>query len=380
MKEAEFNFDFRDIFLLNGLGSIDLNEKKQIKCPLCDDKKKHMQVVNQPPKLVYRCARCGEGGGILKFHQVLNDLDSTKDALSDIKKRLNQTDEEVKVRKVERQRAKRLYKEAPILPLNERDRRYNVMLEHMKLSDYHKDKLLERGLTERFITQRKYKSLAVVEQDRKELAGWLGEDAQYLPGFTLTNRGYYQCWFGEGILLPVRSLNGKIQGFQIRYNQKGKKNGKYGCFSKPDVRMGGRMESYTHIACDFIYNDNHKVVPKIKPNTDSIKLTEGCLKADVYFCITGEPMLGILGVNNIGHLKQTLLELQRIYPNIKKVEDCFDMDYIDNPAVQKASENLIKMLTDIGFEYERRMWDEKYKGVDDFAYEYLINRKNNVSA
>lgn len=376
----EFDFDFREVFELNDLGVIGLNESKNINCPFCDDKKKHLQVVNRPPKVVFRCVRCNTSGGILKFHQLLNNLSSTTDALKDISKRLNKSDDEIKARKVEIKRAKKTIYEAPILPLSERDRRYNIMLDHLELSDYNKKKLLDRGLSEKFIQQRKYKTLASTMDERKELADWLGEDAKYLPGFTLTNRGYYQCWLGEGTLLPVRSLNGKIQGFQIRYNDKDKKGKRYGSFSKPDVRMGGRMECYTHIACDYIFNDKRKVVPKINPEATSIKLTEGCLKADVYYCLTKEPILAVLGVNSIGHLKQTLIELKRIYPNIDTIEDCFDMDYITNQWVQQAIENLKDMLSDMGFNYVRREWDKNYKGIDDFAYEYLINRKRKKDA
>ena len=165
----DFGFDFRDIFALNGLGNIELNEKKQITCPFCDDTKKHLQVVNQPPKLVFRCVKCDTKGGILKFHQLLNNLPTTKEALKDIKKRLDMSDEEQKVRKAEIRKAKRTFKEAPILPLAERDRRYNAMLDHMELSDYNKQKLLDRGLTERFIEQRKYRTIPVTEKDRKDI-------------------------------------------------------------------------------------------------------------------------------------------------------------------------------------------------------------------
>ena len=367
-----FPFDFDDVLQINGLATIGKNKKRDISCPFCDDKKKHMQIVNQPPKVVFRCNRCGEGGGILDFHQKINNLPNRKEALKDIQSRLNLSQDDKKARIVEYKRAK-VKEESPTLPLNERDRRYNKMLENLYLDNEHKDKLLQRGLTPEFVRQRKYRTLLSSSRDRFELGSKImKDDCKYLPGFVFTNNGWYQRWLGDsGILLPVRSLSGKLQGFQIRLDNPDKAGRKYCAFSSADQLYGGRMETYTHIACDFKFNENRKVVPDIKPNVTSIKLTEGCLKADVYYCLTGEPMLAVLGVNSIGHLKQTLLELRRIYPNINVVEDCFDMDYLDNPNVQKASERLIKMLDEIGFSYVRRQWDKRFKGVDDFAYAYL---------
>jgi len=282
------------------------------------------------------------------------------------------SDADKKAKTIEFKKAKvNIRREAKTLPLSERNRRYNEMLNELHLEGEHFKALRNRGLSENFIKQRKYKSIAVSAEDRKKVADALGADAKELPGFCLTNEGYIQRWLGQGTLLPVRSLNGQIQGFQVRLDNPDKAGRKYIAFSSRNQREGGRMESYTHIACDFIFNDQRKVVPKINPNKTSIKLTEGCLKADVYYCLTGEPMLAVLGVNALGHLKQTLLELRRIYPQITTVEDCFDMDFETNEEVQKACERLKDMLEEIGFFYVRKRWDKRFKGIDDFAYYYL---------
>ena len=81
-------------------------------------------------------------------------------------------------------------------------------------------------------------------------------------------------------------------------------------------------------------------------------------------------MLGILGVDNAKQLKKTLEDLLKIYPDIDTVEDCLDMDYLENPNVERAIAKVKATIEDMGLKYVRRTWNSEYKGVDDFALAY----------
>ena len=130
------------------------------------------------------------------------------------------------------------------------------------------------------------------------------------------------------------------------------------------------MHSVCHYAGGYIWDEEKEdLVPLIKKN--SIKFTEGPLKADIYYYLTGEPMLGNLGVGNIKQLKEAILKVKFYYPSIDTVEDCYDMDYLDNENVAKAVETTKKMIEDeLGLKYVRRTWNPEWKGIDDFALAY----------
>ena len=54
------------------------------------------------------------------------------------------------------------------------------------------------------------------------------------------------------------------------------------------------------------------------------------------------------------------------------------MDYITNCYVQSAYEKLMALLGRMGFRYGTYVWDPRYKGVDDFIWAKLQDRKSVV--
>lgn len=391
----DFPFDFTDVCEINYLPPVGRGKVVDADCPFCGRQKK-LNINNRPGKLVARCNKCGWFGGILKFHADLNGISTLRDAKKDIEEKLSldHTSDEYKKRSAfVRKEAEKVKEEEVTLPLSERSRRYNCMASFLKLEDDHYRDLRKRGLSPAFIEARGYKTLPVDREERYRLARQIqtaGYSCKNLPGFYQDENGDY-CLkrLTRGYLIPVRSLNGEIEAYQIRKdNDKIKRvthkdksgnvildsNGKpklyldnkFWSLSTPAEKNGGKMHGVCHYAGGYIWDeDREDLVPVIKKH--SIKFTEGPLKADCYYALTGEPMLGILGVDNAKRLKAALTKVREIYPDIDTVEDCLDMDYLENKNVERAIGKIKATVESMGLKYIRRTWNPEFKGVDDFA-------------
>ena len=53
----------------------------------------------------------------------------------------------------------------------------------------------------------------------------------------------------------------------------------------------------------------------------------------------------------------------------------FDMDYVSNYHVQTGYLNLYALLDDLELSYSTFLWDPRYKGLDDYIWEYLLRKK-----
>ena len=392
----DFPYDFTDICRINFLELPKRGVSSNIDCPFCNSRKK-LNINNAPNKLVARCNKCKWSGGMLAFHRDLNGLINNKDAKNDIEQKLglvpNTIEYKAKSRLVKKAAVKASEAEVT-LSINERNRCYNQMASLLHLADDHKDNLIKRGLSIPFIEARGYKTLPVQPESLIRLPKVMlkhGYSLENLPGFFLNENNQWSLRkLSRGILIPIRNLNGMIEGYQIRKDKvpykthkddfTGEiikdKNGKpvlfpYNKFcslSTPpeNFNKGGKMHSVCHYAGAYIYDeDRGKLIPVIEKN--AIKFTEGALKADIYYALTGEPILGILGVNNSNQLKTMLEQLLSYYPNITTVQCCLDMDYLSNQNVKSALDKLESMVKDLGLRYVHMTWNPDYKGVDDFA-------------
>lgn len=100
------------------------------------------------------------------------------------------------------------------------DRTYSRMLSLMILNEQHKEDLLKRGLTLEQIEGQRYRSVplfgirSMVRKLQDE-----GLIVKGVPGFYEGENGEWTINFSpknSGILIPILSMQGKIQGFQIR--------------------------------------------------------------------------------------------------------------------------------------------------------------------
>ena len=99
-------------------------------------------------------------------------------------------------------------------------------------------------------------------------------------------------------------------------------------------------------------------------------LTEGPMKADVIHNLTGQTVVAVPGVSSLTHLERMLTYLREM--GTTKIMTAFDMDFLSNPNVQNGYNNLVGMLSSMGFVYGTYLWDPQYKGLDDYIWKYLI--------
>ena len=250
--------------------------------------------------------------------------------------------------------------DVPYIDVAERDYAYNALLKRLTLEANHRDNLLSRGLTEEAINTNGYKSVPMI--CKRDLATAIhSEDAallQGVPGFFYNKSEMWdiaKC--PSGFFIPVRTVSkdfavsrfGEIQGFQIRMDDPNTKQ-RYMWFTSSNYNKGCAATTWSHF---------------VGYPEKEIWLTEGPLKADLLHHFTGDGVVAVPGVGAITHL-QTMLEDLRTKYGVSKVKIAFDMDYLTNPNVQKSEATLKEMLGSIGYEFAREVWDEQYKGIDDY--------------
>ena len=351
------------------------NNSFNIDCPFCGG---HFKLNVNVQKGLFRCAKCSESGNAISLHAKLLKIDNKK-AYQDLKKRYNGLPVETKIQIKNKVSSIEEPKYIPA-PLMLRDFVYNELLEELELSKFHKENLLKRGLSEEQIEHFKYRSFPQVGSSTiaKKIifnTGVTHELVKHDPIYQIP--GFYD--FGDkvrmvkrkqGILIPVVTRHGKISGFQIRFNDLSKKATqeqienfkRYSWFSSTEKETGVSItgiENVHYVGFDF----ESKITPEV------VNITEGCLKADIAYALSGKPFISLMGVSNQGQLKEELVYLKE--HGTKQINICFDMDYRDKPEVKKALTNVIEKITNVGLSYQTIKWPSDWKGIDDF----LLARK-----
>lgn len=370
---GDFPFCIEEVLTINGLP---LPDKKTgyIKCPFCGGQKMHIDL----HRGMYNCWSCDHSGGMVKLHAELNEARlNGESAYKDILQQLNIGKEAVKQRQIENAK-KQPPREEPELPREKRDAINRALIAQTKLLPKHHDALIKRGATEEFIRERGYTSLPQDLNERYAIARRIQSAGISVKGgagfFSDKNGNALLAYTVEGHTCPIRLLDGTVHGFQIRKDTWEKKEGKYSALSTPFKKDGSKMRSRVHYAGPYMYSEKFgHLIPDLRGKR-KIKFTEGCLKADMFYCLTGEPILGILGVNNAVQLEETLKELLEYHPEIELVQDCLDMDYLTNVHVQKAIEKCKEIIEGLDLKYERMTWNPEFKGIDDFALAFKQGR------
>ena len=99
-------------------------------------------------------------------------------------------------------------------------------------------------------------------------------------------------------------------------------------------------------------------------------LTEGPMKADVIHTLTGLTVIAVPGVNTLTQLEKALTALRK--EGLSEIMTAFDMDMATNYYVRDAYKKLLELLANMNFKYGTYVWDPRYKGLDDFIWEYLL--------
>ena len=336
-----------------------------IPCPICDgarndSRHKHMNVRIDGD--VFRCPKCSTGGGAVAFYGfmvkgidpdiVKRDKNLYFELLKEIKEKTGTVDLY--------QHKKRVVEIKPIdFPPTDvvtRDETYSALFKSLSLSDDHYNNLVKRGLRKEDIERNEYVTTPII--GIKKIPNDLrhqGLELTGVPGFYKKNNAWTMIQMGRGIYIPVRDLSGilerdkgYIQGIQVRLDNP-THNNKYMWLSSRDYESGSGAETWCHFAG----------YPE-----ETVLLTEGPLKADIIYRFTNTPVIAVPGVNALKHLDPLFEKLKEL--GVKKIQTAFDMDFKTNPHVQKGYSNLIKKINDYGLTYSMLVWDENYKGYDDY--------------
>lgn len=327
-----------------------------IQCPCCDEnpRKKHLNI--NLKKEVYRCPRCGISGGIFDLYSLYTGVPRDK-----VRKELI---ERLEPPELITHRKKKMiqpaYKEeCPLMDIDARHNTYSALLSKLSLAADHRENLLNRGLTEQDIELLGYKTTPVVGMSA--IAKQLQSEGLYLagvPGFYRDDKGTWTFIHEKrGILIPVRDRLKRIQGLQIRRDNVTKR--KFRWVSSTEMNDGCHAEGWTHLAGTV---------------RSTILLTEGPMKADVIHSLTGLTVLAVPGVNSLTQLQMALEDLRD--EGLFEIKTAFDMDFATNHHVQSGYNNLLQMLGDMGFRYGTYLWDPRYKGLDDYIWEYCFGRQS----
>lgn len=317
-----------------------------VPCPCCDTGKgKHLNI--NLKKEVFRCARCGEAGGIFDLYSLFTGT-PREQARRAIIERISPPQRTAAWEDQVQPRENRL------APIEARNKAYQDLLSVLTLAGGHRQNLHNRGLTDDNIVRLGYKSIPVGSgiaiADR--LLGY-GAQLAGVPGFFRTKSGQWAFVHQRpGILIPVKDIQGRVQGLQVRLDDTEKR--KFRWVSSGSFSGGCRAEGWTRLAGE----------PK-----ETILLTEGPMKADVIHALTGLTVLAVPGVNALTKLEKALSELRQV--GLREIKTAFDMDYCTNWYVQKGYDELLSLLGHMGFRYGTYVWDPRYKGLDDFIWAKL---------
>ena len=354
-------FRMADIIPLLPLPRPDGKSSYYVSCPYCDrrgrKKDKHLNI--NLVKDVFRCAMCGWNGGIFDLYAFY-----TNTPREDVRAELIRIfhGESSYTRKNQQYARPSIppppqIVEAPATDIKIRDSTYSALLSMLSLAPDHKQNLLDRGLSEKAIIENGYGTTPIV--GGKNIAKLLlesGRQIEGVPGFYKDSSGtwtFIEC--KRGILIPVRDQNGRIQGIQVRRDNIEKR--KYRWISSAGIDSGKGAESWVHLA---------------GPVRERIILSEGPLKADVVFHLTGQTVVAVPGVNSLKHLEKALMDLTQL--GVVQIMTAFDMDFIRNPHVQNGYAELVSLLGRLNIQFGTYLWQPEFNGLDDYVWECCLRQ------
>lgn len=324
-----------------------------INCPNCDvpphKPKKHLNINLQ--KDVFCCPKCGAKGGMFDLYALFTGIDRHQVI-------------QVLTGSVQAPQRKWIIEntQTPMAEIDIRDTTYSALLQQLSLSDPHYANLRERGLSDAEIARLEYKSCSL-SLDTAGICKTLLESGCTLagvPGFYRNKDGNWNLWKKNGIMIPVRDLQGRIQGIQIRLDNSTKR--KFRWLSSADKSDGCSAQGWCHIAGSAF--------------SETVYITEGSMKADIIHFFVQKTILSVPGVNSLKNLSQVLRQLKQ--NGTQKIKIAFDMDFLTNPNVRFGLKNLHQIIISCGFpKPDVLVWDKAYKGLDDYLkFRFEAKNKN----
>jgi hypothetical protein len=334
-----------------------------VPCPRCDGrgrkKDKHLNI--NLKKCVFRCPKCGWNGGIFDLYAYYTGM-PREDVRNELNRRFGSDDSRRSPGKPKPTIPKTPEAvESPVADIEIRHAAYSTMLSLLSLAPDHLRNLFERGLPPEKIGVLGYRTAPVAGgRALAERIQDIGHSLAGVPGFCKDDDGQWTfAATRRGILVPVRDIQGRIQGLKIRLDNEKKR--KYRWVSGAGLTGGCGAEGWIHIA---------------GPVRERVLLIEGPMKADVVHCFTGKTAIAVPGVNSLKHLEKTLIELVEL--GVNRVMTAFDMDFLKNPNVQSGYAELVNLLCRMNLRYGTYLWHPEYNGLDDYVRRFCPNVSHNI--
>ncbi len=387
-----FDYDIRDVVRILNLRIRRKNSRSyDVDCPFCGYKTGKMNINIE--KNVFRCNYCDEHGGMLDLYGKLYNL-TKSEANRQIREALNLGQYRDTYEKPERTLEPPLVINSELAPPEKLHETYSSLLSMLTLSKKHQEDLLDRGLTEEQIAEQNYRSVPLF--GIKSLVKKLMERGCTVQGVP----GFYQykdeSWTlnvsarSSGVLIPIVSPEGRIQGFQIRLDHI-RDGRKYIWLSSANYPQGVSSGSPVHIIGSL--------------DEEMVYITEGALKGTIAHYLSGNTFICVAGVNQSRHLEPILSALQQrnlnfvyeAYDMDKKLktdcdhdekercEECPGLDAMQKcpykvrkrEIIQNGCQKLYEVCQKLNLPVQRMLWDTdqngdwngEIKGIDDLYYE-----------
>ncbi len=233
------------------------------------------------------------------------------------------------------------------------DHVYQFLLQQLTLSAAHNEALRQRGFTPETIHANGYRSLPLKGRGAlaRAVIDQFGEAiTRTVPGLyvqTDSGRSWWSLAGAPGLLIPVHNLDGLIVALKVRTDD-GTMYSRYSTLSSR-AHNGPGPGAHIHVPL-------HDGLA-----TQTVRITEGELKADVAQQRTGVLTLALPGVSSW----RPAVPILRAF-GAQTVLIAFDADWRTNPHVESALMRTAKTLTDEGFHVQLETWPAAWgKGIDD---------------
>lgn len=235
------------------------------------------------------------------------------------------------------------------LPPHTIDRIYRRLLELCPITGLHGGALLRRGFTKDEIERRGYGTMPISRDAiiKKMSEQFSAQALLAMPGFALVD-GVMKLGGASGLIVPVRNVDGMIVALKVRSDKPGKGMPRYSYLSS--VGHGGYSPgSPCHVPLG------------ICGSAPVVRITEGELKADVAYAISGVPTISFAGVDNWKSVIPVLKTLAA-----ESVHVSIDADCRTNKQVAARLLECVKTLRTEGSAVKLETWDiVDGKGIDD---------------
>ena len=198
---------------------------------------------------------------------------------------------------------------------------YSYLQVTFGLSDQHREALRKRGLTDSEIDRRRYSSAPKVPSSvammKLQLTVNKKDVSESVPGVFVG--GSMKLGYCEGLMIPVRDVAGRVIG--VRYHKDDADANRYAWLTSSKQRgpsPGTPAHSSIGAADDIESNG-------------VLRVTEGPLKADAAYSMSGTPTIGIVGVTN---WPRAIPHIDQLKPSTLLV--AMDSDLHDNSDVAGA--------------------------------------------